>query len=771
MRQLALSSKLCFLFVVLSFVKIFPTIKGSDSALSVEPYYTFLSTGTDNEMLGFGWFKNGFALEDASTACTFDSVFPVSGDIYLNGGNLYLNSDLLLQNITTWHEAGKVYGNGYVVDLCDSLTSFGCSSIEQVFNDSIIYVRTDMTFSGSVRFQGDCVVNGDGKVITLGDNGRLLFDSGSTVTLKNIYLEGISEGKIICLDDSTRVVFDDVKLSLNGDYSFTAGSILFKNKNIFSGGYTFSYETCHTSSIYENSSWKINDINIYIGRKEATNYVEPLYFYDNTSVWKLNDCSLFITASGMKLTRGKFTINHDVILDIDSTCSENGLILGDSGLDNDIIVSFCPGSALHCDRGHVVLQENDPDFLSLKQGNARLIRGAQNVVCVVDNANIENLIIDMHASAAMEVASGKNLDYLNCDIETAAVDFKLTGRRGTDYCNFLVGDGDIFIQRGTIPVYTYIWGTGNTIRGNGYISGLIALQDSSAEVSFNLNGALVTDVAMGGGTIALSSDLHMTQDNVFTGEGVVNLSNNSLYLGSQDKTWTGSICWDGDYGRMHMNSKVSLSGTWTFSGECLIDGHVNDLDLGSIGQIVVERGSKLILKDVNILGVSGNNIRCLDNLSSIEFRKSKLFLDSNFSFTTGSMDIVEELEVYGDYTLDYQSTMPITISLSSLLSMMKGSTFSYNPASDSRDLLVMEYSSSVFELNDATLHSTETGVILTKGVLRISGDSYLSSDASIPYEGITLGDGLYEYNDVDTDVEANTNTDITSGYVVDKSVG
>ena len=65
---------------------------GSRTAVSVQPQTTFPSA-TDNIMLGFAAFNQGFILTDASTTCTFDDYFPIAGQVKLNGGSLILRQD------------------------------------------------------------------------------------------------------------------------------------------------------------------------------------------------------------------------------------------------------------------------------------------------------------------------------------------------------------------------------------------------------------------------------------------------------------------------------------------------------------------------------------------------------------------------------------------------------------------------------------------------------------------------------------------------------
>src|SRR3989304_9515673 len=96
------TTKLFFstLYLFIFFSSINAGVKGLGNVVSIEPAPLFSSVDTDNILYGFGWFKHGFTLEDAQTTCTFDSVYPVSGGVDLNGGTLYLKQDLLFKNIT-----------------------------------------------------------------------------------------------------------------------------------------------------------------------------------------------------------------------------------------------------------------------------------------------------------------------------------------------------------------------------------------------------------------------------------------------------------------------------------------------------------------------------------------------------------------------------------------------------------------------------------------------------------------------------------------------
>src|SRR5437868_4948215 len=107
---------------------LYPLVVGSDTAVSREATATFPNTDSNNTILGFGWLVNGFTLQDSTTTCTYDAAFPVSGNINLNGGTLYLSQDLQFANATALLGMGTILANSHLLDFCSSITSLPTNS-------------------------------------------------------------------------------------------------------------------------------------------------------------------------------------------------------------------------------------------------------------------------------------------------------------------------------------------------------------------------------------------------------------------------------------------------------------------------------------------------------------------------------------------------------------------------------------------------------------------------------------------------------------------
>jgi len=295
-------------------------------------------------------------------------------------------------------------------------------------------------------------------------------------------------------------------------------------------------------------------------------------------------------------------------------------------------------------------------------------------------------------------------------------------------------------------------GTNNTLSGSGDVTETITLQDSSAELTLQLGGLLASDVVMNDGTVILASDLYLGNGVVFTGNGTVNLSDDSLYFGSEMKSWTSNTYWSGSGGALHFNSNISLSGTWTFGGNVVVHGNDQIIDLGDTGNIFVDSNSSVLFQGLILENVSDENIQCVDDTAVIMLDDATWCQgeDSSFRFDTGALRFVHKvLMCCNGGVFAYSSSETSTICSESKLVLDTGFTFSYDPGINSKNLVEFEAESSKLVLKSASLHSTATGMQLTKGVLEVKGDSYLSSEKIIIYttmpqyldEGIMFGSG------------------------------
>jgi len=325
-------------------------VVGSNSLVSLQPSITFPAVDTDNTMLGFAWFKNGFTLANASTTCVFDSVFPVSGAVNLNGGNFSLLSDLDCGS-------GVIFaGNSSVVNLNDQECNLGQSDLHWLnstnWQGSIgaLNLFSNVTLSNAWSFSGHCILTGNGHTLDL-SNGGIIIQPGSTLELRNIILKNIAGTNIKCIDDAGVLLLDSVDWNQDANFTFTHGSLQFKNDVNFIGNSAFAYQSPQVSTLLANSTLTL-DAGFTFSYDPGTS-PDLLAFVDHTSLLVLNNnTKLHATLQGLNLVKGSMLMLADAAISSEvNGSSSNGITFGNCNGVNDFIVTLAGGVQLELIQG------------------------------------------------------------------------------------------------------------------------------------------------------------------------------------------------------------------------------------------------------------------------------------------------------------------------------------------------------------------------------------------------------------------------------------
>lgn len=747
-------------------------IIGSMTAVSLQPSINFPAADTDNYMSGFAWFKNGFTFEDATTTCSFDSVYPVSGIVALNGGKLTLNQDLIFRDVTTLQSLGTIVGNSHYVDFCTSIQGF--PSTRNTFQDGVLFINSDFTITSSLVFKGDCLFNGNGNSLVLGDGGYIVVEQGSSVTFENVILQNVQRENLQCVDDSGRIILEGVKVVQNGDYAFHKGSIAFVDVVEWQGAYTFMYDSSQTSTIGTTSELHISDgIFFSMGRYQDNAVVEPLAFVDQSSRFHLENCTLSINSHGARFTKGKFEVERDVIIEVNSINDSTAGILGDGTAPNNITFELLPACTVNFSKGLVIFDVTELDIIESRASSATIIKGAQSIFKINQNIELKNVTVEQEYGAQTIVAEGKTQLFTKVTIKLPIGSILLDGYNASAFVNLLAGNQTITLISGTLPLGTLVANTGNIIAGSGIVDGPVILQDSNAQLIWAVNGVLNKTMTMNGGSVVLANDMTLGNGVYLSGASTIHVGNHIFSFGNTDLTLTHPTYWDGTNDGINMFSNITLENRWTFSGQCTLDGNGHFLDLEN-GEIVVEAGSTLVINDITLNNVSANKIRCLDDAATIILDNVAWVQDGDLTFTTGSFQIRNGVSFAGDAIFAYQSPVPSTILGNSTMTLDAGFTFSYDTGS-SADLLQLSNKKSIIALNEnAVLHATLQGLNLKKGTLMIQENSFLSAEKVTYYDelleqdvtidnGITLGNCTSGTNDTILNVSGGVNMTLSSG--------
>jgi len=321
-------------------------VVGSNSLVSLQPTITFPAIDTDNTILGFAWFKNGFTLADATTTCVFDDVFPISGAINLNGGTLSLLSDLTCGS-------GVIFaGASSTVNLNNLECNFGQADLLWTAatnwqgSTGALNFFSNVTLSSAWTFSGHCVLTGNGHTLDL-SGGSITVQPGSTLELRNITLENISGTNISCIDNAGVIVFDSVNWNQSGNFAFTHGSLQFHNAINFAGNEIFAYQSPQVSTLFAQSTLTL-DSGFTFSYDPGTS-PNLLAFVDNSSLLVLNNNAIVhTTLQGLNLIKGSMFLQGNALLASEVNGSiNNGITLGDCNAADDFITTLAGGVQLN----------------------------------------------------------------------------------------------------------------------------------------------------------------------------------------------------------------------------------------------------------------------------------------------------------------------------------------------------------------------------------------------------------------------------------------
>ncbi|KKP35326.1 MAG: hypothetical protein UR26_C0006G0010 [candidate division TM6 bacterium GW2011_GWF2_32_72] len=280
--------------------------------------------------------------------------------------------------------------------------------------------------------------------------------------------------------------------------------------------------------------------------------------------------------------------------------------------------------------------------------------------------------------------------------------------------------------------------------GNGFI-----FADVATSCNFSSFFPVGGTVNLKGGSLTLLTDFIFEKNgtmsfmgNIIGNGHILDLSTSQTYLVG-DVNAVGIQVYQWSNINTFLNSDISLQSAILFAGNSLLDGGGHCIDLQNEGAIAVGTNSTLTLKNIKIKNLNNlnNRIICAASTSIIKFQDVDLVFSDSLDFSVGKFTVDNDLKLTGSGKFIYSTNQISTINSYSSLILDSNVTFSYAPVSNSRDLLDFTDKTSILELNGGTLHSTTTGLRLTKGTLLVSNNSNLFAEGEVETESISLGNG------------------------------
>jgi hypothetical protein len=604
-------------------------VRGSNSIASIitnSPI--FPAADIDNTMLGFGYFQGGFTLQDATTSCTFDSVFPVSGIIDMKGGTLYLLKDLTLAEPLQLEGLGKIIGNNHTINFCESVTSL--PSNFSLIKDVNLIFKHDIELNSAVTVKGNCYIQCASTAITFNNNAGLIIDNNANLEIQDAILQNIGTSidktSLSCTDNTGLLHLNNTTVVLANDWTFASGSMHFKNSSAIIGPHSLYYTSNLTSVIEELSTLSLDEGVKFVFGKASLSSPEPLSLAEKSSTLECQECTLHITASGAQLTRGELSFNGSVILEIDSTETMKGLLFGDhTTANNDLEINCGADCLVTLQKGCLTYNNINSDGFIESASSSNLTLNSNTIFHLASSCTLPNnnfvLNYDGISLPTILFEPSTVLYLANTHFYIPGIEESIcNGSFQYPYSSalfFLDTNNSIFLTNGSLVIPTKIVGSSNKISGNGSINSPLTMNNNASSTTLALQGSIDTPINLNGGTLQLAADTVLTATNCFLTPGTINLGSKMLTLQSAlASEQSVPVFWKGSSGDIEIMQDTTLTSTWTFIGNVILDANGNTINFDG-GTIVVAPNSNLTIRNARLNDTVQNSIHCTDNTGNI----------------------------------------------------------------------------------------------------------------------------------------------------------
>ena len=265
-----------------------------------------------------------------------------------------INTPMIVAGPDTEVVFNDIVFKGYSPNYLEFQSAVATSTGSIAYGDqTTIELAFAIDLSLTLTFQGTCALDGQGNILTLADGGNIVVSPNSSLTLRNLTIQGLAAHNLRCMSNTTTLVFENVTLIHDSDYSFTVGCFNVNNNLTLVGASIFSYETTIPSIILNNS-------NLIFDRGMTFNY-QPgsanrtlLTFEDETAKIIMNGATLASTTTGINLLKGGLVIKNENRFVSSATTLAEAIKLGNGLSDaNDLTIEILPGASVNIVSGYV----------------------------------------------------------------------------------------------------------------------------------------------------------------------------------------------------------------------------------------------------------------------------------------------------------------------------------------------------------------------------------------------------------------------------------
>jgi WD40 repeat protein len=272
--------------------------------------------GGDGYVAGDVTFNRGFIVPDGATVGIYTTQ-RCEGTLDLNKlGKIRLHSNF---HVGSEFSGGRIdlHGNAIILD-----------------NDATVAMET------SVHFMSSGIVDGQGHTIEFGNWSQFCVDTDVTLTLRNVTLKTNRNAPgypfIYMASQGSKLCLQNVTIKPKDDFYFNEGQLFIHKDVVFTGTNKFVYKSSQPSFVAPLSTWYFeprttfyyDTVSSYTPSANLSTFNAThlrnnnlIQLQDNSSALYLNQCTLKISHTGLKLTKGQIFVDNYVTIDNTQTTS------------------------------------------------------------------------------------------------------------------------------------------------------------------------------------------------------------------------------------------------------------------------------------------------------------------------------------------------------------------------------------------------------------------------------------------------------------------
>lgn len=685
----AMMKKLIFFLHIMATSFILSVDIGSDTAVS--RFNNVVTLNNNDRVAGFAALYGGFTIASATTTAIFDSFFPVSGAITFNGGTLILDRDLVLHDVLTVGPLGNIYGNRHVM---------------QMPVIDMLPTNTGPALSCAPYFASSVDVGQDAE--TLGWN----FDEQFLATASDDGLIRIYEPINSVLTFRTSIGTGGVTTDGVGQVAWRPNQGSYMLALAREGGAagnpsarTFSYNpTTNVLTQLATTGVLAGDGRACAwhpsGDFLAVGIVAPGAGTSEIIVYPISSGGAFGASVSLNLPGTRAVSYECLAWDVTGNYLAVGLATG-GGLPELIVlqVTTSPLTAPVINASAAVIGKS---VVGLDWG-----KGANYIAVGLEGTTGDNIRVYSHTpspAAVTQLAAVSNLGRT-----TEGISWQPDGTCFSASTDELAGTAFF-----------------NTYSFNGSLLTLIS--------SFVFSG------------LAVEEDFEATRWGPTGKWAAVSSDNNNIYIyglpSGSCYTWSNLII-------QQASNTLYHDLCITFTGDNIWTGRGCFVEFESTCTFYIAANSGLMFRDMSLLGLDHNRIIPLDSTSTLSFNNMSIFLDGDYTFSFGRLDIINDVLVQGaGRSFIFSATVAGHINSDSRFIFDTDTIFRYAPNNTSRTNFVFDDNTAQLVLQSAILSTSSSGLQLTKGKIMFDGLCMLVNEGNSSGTSLQLGDGSVAANNV-----------------------